>query len=642
MTTGVDTLQFQAETRQLLNLVINTIYSNPDVFLRELVSNAADALAKLRLDTFRDKELDADISDLHITIEVDRERRTLAVKDNGIGMTYHDVVQFVGTIAKSGTAESLLAEHRSGEASMESTGLIGQFGVGFYSTFMVADKVVMVTRRAGAERAVRWESHGDGEYTIEFVDEAPQGTSVTLYLKPDAGEADNFDVYLNDSKIREIVRRYSDFLPWPIRMEVDSESDDGSAVRDIETINSMTALWSRPRGEVTDAEYHELYRHISHDWAEPLATLTFKAEGTMEYDAVLFIPSRAPFDMFRHDARRGLQLYVRRVHILDNCDALMSDYLRFINGVVDAHDLSLNLSRETLQHDRRVHAIRRRLVKKVLSSLRDIMTDDPTRYSKIWSEFGSVLKEGLLVDPDNRPAILDLLRFQSTMDDEDPTSLQRYVERMASGQDAIYYLLGESRALVEHSPHLEALREQGLEVLLLTDSIDPMVIDAVSEFAGKPLRSAASSEVGSDGGEEDEAAEPYREEERQQYSDLLSWMATVLADRVKEVRLSARLTTSAVRVVSDPDDPASAWSRSYRAGFPGLAPSGRILELNPRHELVTGLKTAFASSREVVPGADLVELTELLYGVAVIADGAELDDPSRYARLLSSRLARTL
>ena len=363
MTDRTETLEFQAEARQLLQLMVHSIYSNKDIFLRELISNASDALDKLRLESMVDKDLDVDTSDLHIEIEVDREQRTLTVRDNGIGMSRDEVVELIGTIAKSGTAE-LLRKLRESQDAAASQELIGQFGVGFYSTFMVADKVTLVTRRAGESEGTRWESTGEGTYTIEPVEDAPQGTAVTVHLKPEDAEDELYD-YTAEWKIREIVKRYSDFIAWPIRMTVERTVDDETTT-EVQTLNSMKALWARSRDEVDEAEYNEFYKHVSHDWTDPLEIIHMKGEGTFEYEALLFIPSHAPFDLFTREGRRGVQLYVKRVFIMDDCEALMPDYLRFVKGVVDAHDLSLNISREILQQDRQIQVVRRRLVKKVL------------------------------------------------------------------------------------------------------------------------------------------------------------------------------------------------------------------------------------------------------------------------------------
>ncbi len=626
----VETLEFQAEARQLLQLMVHSIYSNKDVFLRELISNASDALDKLRLESLVDKELSADTSDLHIEIETDAEARTLTVRDNGIGMSRDEVVALIGTIAKSGTAEMLrkLRESKDAAASQE---LIGQFGVGFYATFMVADRVTLLTRRAGQTGGTRWESTGEGTYSVEAVEEAPQGTSVTLHLKPVDAE-DNLHDYAADRTIREIVKRYSDFIAWPIRMTVDKPGEDGDTTREEQTLNSMKALWARSRDEVDEAEYKEFYRHVAHDWADPLETIHMRGEGTFEYEALLFLPSHAPVDLFSPQGRRGVQLYVKRVFIMDDCEALIPNYLRFVKGVVDAHDLSLNISREILQQDRQISAVRRRLVKKVLATLKGLPAES---YRTFWSEFGPVVKEGLLEDADNTDALLDLVRAASTHDPDELTTLRDYVERMKDGQTEIYYATGDNRATIENSPHLEAFRAKGYEVLILTDPVDEVWVERVGAYDGKTLRSVAKGQVDLETEEEKEKAEA----ERQEYAELLTFLGGALADSVKEVRLSTRLTTSPACVVGDAYDMTPTLEKMYRAMGQEVPQVKRILELNPTHPLVTGLRKAHGEGGD---SAALTETAELLYGMALLAEGGDLADPARFTRILADRLARGL
>jgi molecular chaperone HtpG len=615
----METLEFQAEARQLLQLMVHSIYSNKDIFLRELISNASDALDKLRLAKLQDG-LEADTSDLHIEIEVDAEARTLAVRDNGIGMTREEVVALIGTIAKSGTAE-MLGKLKEAKES-QSPELIGQFGVGFYSTFMVADKVELVTRKAGTEgHGTRWESAGEGTFTIDDAPDAPVGTTVTLHLRP-KDEDDALYDYADAWKIKEIVKRYSDFIAFPIRRLTGDE---------VEVLNSQKALWARPRSEVTDEEYHEFYKHISHDWTDPLEIINMKAEGTFEYEALLFIPSRAPHDLFQRDARRGLQLYVKRVFIMDDSKELIPDYLRFVKGVVDAADLSLNISREILQQDRHIQMIRRRLVKKVLSTIKDLLSSSPEKYATFWREFGRAVKEGLLAEPDNHKPILEIASFATTEGTE-PTTLAAYVERMKEGQEEIYFLTGESRSQVENSPHMEAFREQGYEVLILTDPVDEIWVDVVPEFDGKKLRSIARGSV--DLPKDEEKPEPEGD-----FGPLLGYLTEKLDAQVKEVRLSHRLTTSAACLVSDADDVTPALEKMYRAMGQEGPRVKRILELNPGHPLVAGLRAAHERSSE---DAALRDTAELLYGTALLAEGGDLEDPARFAKLLADRLAQTV
>ncbi|QMU72463.1 molecular chaperone HtpG [Streptacidiphilus sp. P02-A3a] len=634
-----ETFEFQVEARQLLQMMIHSIYSNKDVFLRELVSNASDALDKLRLESLRDDTLGADVSDLHIDLEADPGARTLTIRDNGIGMSHDEVVKLIGTIANSGTAQ-FLKDLKEARGNGDAEGLIGQFGVGFYSSFMVADEVTLLTRRAGETEGTRWTSSGEGTYTVETVDDAPQGTAVTLKLKPVDDEDKLYD-YTSRWKLREIVKRYSDFITWPIRMAAEpvTGEDGNTEIPAPETVNSMKALWARSRDEVTEDEYHELYKHISHDWTDPLETIRMQAEGAFEYQALLFIPARAPQDLYTRGHKRGVQLYVKRVFIMDDCEALLPEYLRFVKGVVDAQDLSLNVSREILQQDRQIQLMHRRLTKKVLSSIKDMMAAHPERYATFWQEFGRVVKEGLLGDADNQDAILAAASFASTHDQEQQTTLKQYVERMKEGQEHIFYMTGESRAGIENSPHMEAFRDRGIEVLLLTDPVDEVWVEAVPGFDGKELRSIARGEADLDTEEQKEEVKAEREKQRQEFSGLLTWMSAQLSEQVKEVRLSARLTVSPACIVSDSDDATPALQNLYRAMGQEMPHTKRILELNPGHPLVSGLRAAQAG-REDDPA--LAETAELLYGTALLAEGSELPDPARFTKLLTDRLERTL
>lgn len=634
---STETFEFQVEARQLLQLMIHSVYSNKDVFLRELVSNASDALDKLRLAKLRDDTLDADVSDLHIELETDQDARTLTVRDNGIGMSYDEVGELIGTIANSGTAQ-FLKELKEAQDGAGAEGLIGQFGVGFYSGFMVADEVTLVTRKAGEKQGTRWSSRGEGTYTLERVDDAPQGTSVTLHLKP-ADPDNQLHDYTSVWKIKEIVKRYSDFITWPIRLvgEKNGKGDDGESAGP-ETLNSMKALWARPRDEVSEDEYHELYKHIGHDWREPLETIQLHAEGTFEYQALLFVPSHAPHDLFRQNMRHGLQLYVKRVFIMDDCEALLPAYLRFVKGVVDAQDLSLNVSREILQQDRHIRMMQRRLTKKVLSSVKSMMTGNPDRYATFWREFGAVLKEGLVTDPDNREALLAVASFASTHEDGEAVTLMQYVERMPEGQDDIYYITGESRETIDNSPHMEAFRERGIEVLLLTDPVDEVWVDAVGEFEGKRLRSVAKGEIDLDA-REDDRSEDEQKQQAEAYAGLLGWMRERLDDDVKEVRLSTRLTRSPACLVADANDLTPALENMYRAMGQEVPHTKRILELNPDHALVKGLNEAYTERED---RSELTDAAELLYTLAVVAEGGRPKDPARFVRLMADRLERTL
>src|ERR1700758_3592716 len=641
MTAGVEQLEFQAEARQLLDLMVHSVYSDKDSFLRELISNASDALDKLRIEAFQNKDLHVDTSDLHIEIEADKDARTLTIRDNGIGMTRAEVVDLIGTLAKSGTAE-LRQQLREAKNAAVSEELVGQFGIGFYSTFMVADKVELLTRKAGESAATKWESSGDGTYTIATVEGAPQGTSVTLHLKPEDKE-DALHDYTSEWKIRTLVKKYSAFIAWPIRMEVEKRtpaSEDGgeeTVTIETETLNSMKALWARPKDEVSDEEYKEFYKHIAHAWDDPLEDFAMKAEGTVEYQGLLFIPSRAPFDLFSRDGQTGVQLYVKRVFIMGDCEELMPAYLRFIKGVVDAQDLSLNVSREILQQARQIKAIRRRLTKKVLSTIKELQSERPDDYRTFWTQFGRVLKEGLLSDFDNQDALLRVASFASTHSDDEPTTLAEYVERMKDGQEQIFYATGETRQQLLKSPHLEAFKAKGYEVLLLTDPVDEVWVGTVTEFDSKPLQSVAKGEV--DLGSDEDKSDAEREEQQKEFADLLAWLKETLSDHVKEVRLSTRLTESPACLITDAFGMTPALARLYRASGQAVPVGKRILELNPSHPLVTGLRDAH---KDRADDRSVAETAELLYGTALLAEGGALEDPARFAELVADRLARTV
>ncbi|QDQ98627.1 molecular chaperone HtpG [Tomitella fengzijianii] len=672
MAPSVETREFQAQSRQLLDLMIHSIYTNKDSFLRELISNSSDALDKLRLAAFQDKDLDVDTSDLHIELIADPEARTLTVRDNGIGMSREEVVDLIGTLAKSGTGqlrEALVAakEAKDSDSPAAAEALIGQFGIGFYSTFMVADTVTLVSRKAGEDAGTKWQSHGEDTYTIEDVADAPQGTSVTLDLKPADDENHLFD-YTSEQTLTGIIKRHSDFIAWPIRMEKtvpapppEEGEEPGEPTREVVTVNSQKALWTRPRSEVTDEEYAEFYRHVSHGWDSPLEVIPMKAEGTFEYQALLFIPSQAPFDLFQREHSRGVQLYVKRVFIMDDCEELMPEYLRFVKGVVDAQDLSLNVSREILQQDRQVRRIQKGLVRKVLATVAEMKDKRPDDYATFWEQFGRVLKEGLLSDADNQKKILEVSSFESTytaaaQGDEEQgvedqagdgsdeyaparTTLAGYIERAGADQDVVYYMTGESRQAVENSPHMEAFRAKGVEVLILTDPVDEVWVDAVQDFEGKRFQSIAKGEVDLDSEDERKAAEEEREKRSGEFAGLTGWMQELLSEDVKEVRLSTRLTESPACVVGDSFDITPQLEKMYRAMGQELPQMKRILEINPTHPLVTGLRAAHESRPD---DAGLADTAHLVYGMAVLAEGGELSDPAAFAKLLGDKLSSAL
>jgi molecular chaperone HtpG len=624
--------EFQAEVKQLLDLMVHSLYSDKDIFLRELISNASDALDKLRFEQLTTPDLGG-VGDLQIRLETDKEKRTLSIIDNGIGMTRAEVIANIGTIAKSGTKEFLSAV-KAARGKQIPPELIGQFGVGFYSAFMVAEKVVLLTRRAGSTEATRWESSGDGSYSVGEGERAQPGTTVTIHLKPADTEQGLRD-YTDEHVVHEIVRRYSDFVAYPIRMKAWRKKDDKPSevkVLEDETLNSMKAIWDRPKGEVSEAEYREFYHHISHDWTDPLRSIPIKMEGTVEAYALLYVPSKAPFDLYSPEMKRGVALYVKRVFVMDECKDLLPQHLRFIKGVVDSHDLALNVSREILQKDRQIQIIRRQLVKKVLGTLEEMKQSSPKEYLGFWAEFGPVLKEGLLgFDIQERDKLLDLLLTGSTAGPE-PTSLDAYVGRMKEGQDAIYFLTGASTEAVAKSPLLEAFVDKGYEVLLFSDPVDEIWLAQATKFKDKALASIGRGEIKLGSDEDRKKQTQALDEKSREYGDLLSCLRVHLQDEIKEVRLSTRLTSSPVcLVVEDRDMTPRMQKLLKQLGQEGPKVKG-VLELNPDHPLVAKLAAIFEENK-----ADprLKLYADLLLGQAHLAESGELPNPSAFSKVLA-------
>ena len=633
---------FQTEVRELLDLMIHSLYSHKDIFLRELISNASDALDKLRFEALSRPDL-APPAELEIQLVTDTGARTLSIHDNGIGMTRDEVVSNIGTIARSGTREFLRAvRERQGQTPAEHGGptpqdpqtpsehggstpqvpsdMIGQFGVGFYSSFMVADRITLVTRRASETTATRWESSGDG-YTLAAAERETAGTTVTLHLKPKE-EEDGLKDYTDTSVLKEVVKRYSDFVSYPIRLGGD-------------TLNSMKAIWARGKDEVTEEEHREFYKHISHDWNDPLEHISVHIEGSFEARALLYIPAKAPFDLHQRDGvHRGLQLYVKRVFIMDDWRELLPPYLRFVRGVVASDDLSLNVSREILQKDRQVQAIRKHLVRRILAALKDMKDRRPASYRTFWTEFGAVLKEGLISFEEGHEKILDLVMAPSSVSIE-PVTLGDYVKRMKDGQDAIYYITATSRDAGERSPHLEALRAREREVLFFTDPIDELWLRLPREVEGKLLVSVAKSDlqVGTD--EEKKRAEEARKESEESLKDVLTALRAKLQDEVKDVRLSSRLTESPACLVGDPGDLSPQMQELLRRAGQDVPKVKRVLELNPSHPLVARLQTFHAAH----PADErFARYAELLFGQAILAEGGTLSDPAAFSRHLAELL----
>ena len=622
-----ETLGFQAEVQQLLRLVAHSLYSHKEVFLRELISNASDACDKLRFEALTDSALYESDPELKIQVSFDKDARTITVADNGIGMDRQEVIDNIGTIARSGTRQFM--QKLTGDQAKDAN-LIGQFGVGFYSSFIVADKVVLFTRRAGmsAEHGVRWESNGEGEYTLETVDKSTRGTEVILHLREDEAEL------LNEWQLRSIITKYSDHITLPVIMPVQKFSEDKDAPPNFEDerINQAAALWARPKQEITEEEYKEFYKHVGHDFEEPLTWTHSRVEGKLEYTSLLFIPGRAPFDLWDRDQRHGVKLYVQRVFIMDDAEHLMPRYLRFVRGVIDSNDLPLNISREILQNSKVVDGIRAGSVKKVLGLLEDIATNDAEKYGKFWKEFGRALKEGPAEDYGNREQIAKLLRFASTHTDsaEQTVSLTDYIGRMKEGQDKIYYITGESFAAAKNSPHLEIFRKKGLEVLLLTDRVDEWLMSHLNEFEGKHFQSVAKGALDLD----KIASEEEKQEQKQaedQFKDLLARVKEVLGDQVKEVRISSRLTDSPACLVVDEHALSAHLERLLRDAGQSVPTSKPYLELNPHHPLVARLQGETDTGR-------FGDLTHLLFEQAMLAEGGQLEDPASFVKRLNALL----
>ncbi len=610
-----ETLGFQAEVRQLLKLMIHSLYSNKEIFLRELISNASDAADKLRFEALTDDALYEGDSDLKIRVSYDRDARTLTVSDNGIGMSRAEVVENIGTIAKSGTREFF--QSLTGDQARDAH-LIGQFGVGFYSAFIVADKVTVVSRRAGlaAEHGVRWESAGEGEYTLETVAKEKRGTDVILHLREGEEEL------ANGWRLRSIIRKYSDHITLPILMKKEDGDED-------ETVNQAAALWARPKQEISQEQYDEFYKHVAHDFEPPLAHTHSKVEGKQEYTQLLYLPARAPFDLWDREQRHGIKLYVRRVFIMDDAKQLMPSYLRFVRGVIDSNDLPLNVSREILQHSKDIDAMRAGSVKKVLGLLEDLAQNQPEKYETFWREFGTVFKEGVGEDFANKERIAKLLRFASTHADAEnqEVSLAGYVERMKAGQEKIYYVTADSFGAAKNSPHLEIFRKKGIEVLLLSDRVDEWLAAHLTEFEGKALQSVAKGALDL-GGLQDEAEKQEQEKEAGEFKELSEQIKQALGDKVKEVRTTHRLTASPACLVADAHDMGANLERLLKAAGQDVSHSKPILEINPHHPIVQKVKEEAGQER-------FADWSHILFDQALLSEGGQLEDPAGFVHKLN-------
>lgn len=620
-----ETLEFQAEVSQVLNLVIRSLYSNKEIFLRELVSNASDAAEKLRFEALTDDALYEEDPNLKIRVSVDKERRTVTIEDNGIGMSRQEVTETIGTIASSGTKKFLEALGSKGDDSASQSQLIGQFGVGFYSAFIVADKVTLETRRAGlsAEHGVRWESTGEGAYSIETIEKPGRGTTITLHLNEDENE------FLEGYRLRSIISKFSDHISIPIEMlkeHFGADEEEKAPEPEWEQVNKGTALWMRNKADISQEEYNEFYKHIAHDFEDPLDQVHNRVEGKNEYTSLMYIPGRAPFDLWERDQKHGVKLYVRRVFIMDEAEKLMPHYLRFVKGVVDSDDLPLNVSRELLQHDKKIDSIRAASTKRVLGMLEKMAKDDAEKYQKFWKEFGRVMKEGPAEDFANKEKIAGLLRFASTKSEgkEETVSLDQYLERIQEKQEKIYYITADSYAAARHSPHLEVFNTKNVEVLLLTDRVDEWLVSHLNEYKGKPLQSVAKGQLDLGDMEDKEALE----KEIEEHKGLLERVKTVLGDDVKEVRVSSRLTESPACLVADEHDMGANLQRVLKQLGQDAPQTKPILELNLKHPLVEKMDQEPDEDR-------FADLSRVLLDQATLAEGGQLDDPAAFVHRLN-------
>lgn len=624
MVSKQQTMGFQTEVKQMLHLVVHSLYSNKEIFLRELISNASDALDKLRFLALANGALYEGDADLRITVEFNEKLKTLTISDNGIGMTWDDAVENLGTIAKSGTKEFM--SHLTGESAKDSQ-LIGQFGVGFYSAFIIANKVTVKSRRAGTQpdEGIVWESAGEGEFTIAQEKKTGHGSQIILHLK------DGEDEFLSGWRLRSIISKYSDHVSWPIVMKKESEDDkDDSKETTFETVNKATALWTQQKSEITDEQYKELYKHISHDYQEPLTWSHNHVEGKHEYISLLYVPSHAPYDLWQQEVKHGLKLYVKRVFIMDDASQFLPRYLRFIKGVVDASDLPLNVSREVLQDNKKIENIRGACTKRVLSMLEKMSTQDADNYQRFWDEFGLVLKEGMVEDFANRETIAKLLRFTTTTSqlEKQTVSLNDYVARMKEGQDKIYYISASTYNAAKHSPHLEIFNKKGIEVLLLSDRIDEWLTSHLNEFEGKKLQSISKGKI--DLGDEEENVKNVEEQEKS-LAPMLEQIKVVLKDRIKDVHLTHRLTNSPACVVADEQDMGFEMQRILQSAGQSLPASKPIFEINPEHALIKHLHGIEDDSR-------FAEWVVVLFEQAVLAEGGQLDNPADFVNRVNQLL----
>lgn len=643
ISTTVESFQFQAETRQLLSLMIHSLYTQREIFLRELISNASDALDRLRFEALTNAELVPPNHKYEIRLKPDLNARTLTISDTGIGMSRQELMEHIGTIARSGTQESRkrIKESQSAEAFAE---LIGQFGVGFYSAFMVADRVSIETRRAGESAATRWESTGDGFYTLADAEKEGCGTEIILHLKQQDAE-NGIEDYTDRWKLAMIVHKYSDFISYPIIYEGPAQEpgeaeDKAKEIKmETKTLNSMKPIWTRSRSEVSESDYSDFYKHVSGDWTEPLEVLPLKAEGTFEYDALLFIPSRAPYDLFYHAAEAGLRLYAKRVMVMEKCEDLLPRYLRFIKGVVDSSDLPLNISRQRLQQDRHITRIRKWLTRKVLDALAEMKDKESEKYLRFWGQFGRALKEGISSDYENKEKLLSLLLFESSNDPKELTTLKAYVERIKPEQSEVLYLTGDSRKVIENSPHLEGPRQKGYEVLYLTDPVDELLVQSVHEFEEKHLKSVTKGKVHLGTEEEKKQREEQLTKKEEEYAQFLEACQKKLDEYVKQVHLSTRLVDSPACLVTEEHEYSPHLERLLQKGKGSGPKQRRIMELNSDHCLIARLYQRFQSDAEDPVVLDSIEI---LFELALLAEGSEVADPVRLNQRVLTMLQKVV
>lgn len=646
-TNSRETREFQAETKQLLDLMVHSIYTNKEIFLRELISNASDAIDKIRFESLTNHELLEGDSEFEIFIMPDENTKTLTISDNGIGMTYEEVVENIGTIAKSGT-KAFLAKLKEKEANPDNE-LIGQFGVGFYSAFMVADKVTLLTRAPGQAKGVKWESNGDGTYTIEEIEKSKRGTTIVLTLNEEfRSQEKSEENFLNNYTLENLVKKYSDYIRYPIKMNITKEEKpkdaDGKPIEDapatqtveVRTLNSMSPLWTQNKNEIKPEEYSLFYKNLFHDWEDPLEIIHAKAEGTVEYTTLLFIPLRAPFNFYNRDYSSGIQLYSKHVFIMDNCQDLLPEYLRFVRGLVDSPDFSLNISRELLQQSRQLKLIGKNLEKSVLRTLENLLTKDRPKYEKFWQEFGKSIKIGVYTDSANRDKLKDLLLFPSSHAADGLTTLGDYVSRMPENQKVIYYATGKDRASVERLPQMELLRDKGIEVIYLFDAVDEFAIEALREFKEKKFQSISRGDLALDDIESSQAKKN-AEEISKENETLLKAVKEQLKDKTSDVKISNRLKSSAVCLVSADNGISLSMEQILSEMNNTMFKASRILELNPNHEVFATLKAL----HEAAPGSDsFKDYCELLYDQALLIEGLLPEDPISFANKVAALMAR--